>query len=192
MRKKFINKGASSLSLLLVILLAAGIGYFVWVEYGQELIKPPPEEELRDIEISKVELASPSPAPKLTPKAKGTPAPLLQGKETYTISQTAGVRPRIVLAEIDPHEPKVGENQRIRVRVIDQAPISEVTISLKSDNKTTNLPPTKLVDGTNLDGTWETSWNINDSILYTYVFSFKVQGTNVKSSVDLPIRLTNQ
>lgn len=194
MGKNFINKGVSSLRLILVILIAAGIGYFLWVEYGQELIRPPSEEEPRDIEISRVKLPSPSPTPtpNPTPTPKATPSPLKQGKETYTISQTSGVRPRIVLAEIDPHEPKVGESQRIKVWVIDQAPILEVTISLRSDNKTTTLPPTRLVEGTNLDGKWETSWNINDSILFTYVFSLKAQGTSVKSSVNLPIRLINQ
>ena len=127
-----------------------------------------------------------------TPTPKPTPYPLKQGKETYSISQTSGVRPRIELAEIDPHEPKVGTNQKIRVRVSDKDPIRGVTISLKSDNKTTTLPPTKLVEGTNLEGIWETSWNMNDTILFTYVFTIKAQGTFVQSSVNLPIRLINQ
>lgn len=189
MGKSSINKGAFRLLPILVILIVVGAGYFLWTMYGSQLgLTPPSQETPREIKKPEEKKISVSP----TPTPKGTPSPLKQGKETYTISQTSGVRPRIVLAEIDPHEPKVGENQRIKVSVIDKAPILEVTISLRSDNKTTTLPPTKLVEGTNLDGKWETSWEINDTILETYVFTVKMQGTSVKSSVDLPIRLINQ
>lgn len=172
--------------ILIIVVVAASLGFFLWQNYGSRVGLPTPEETFREIGLPTIAPKGPTPTP------KPTPAPLKQGKETYSISQTQGVRPRIESAEIDPQEPKVGASQKIRVKVSDTAPIKEVTISLKSDNKTTTLPPTKLVEGTNLDGIWETSWNMNDTILFTYVFTFKVQGTNIQTSLNLPIRLPKE
>lgn len=187
MGKNFINKGAFRLPLLLVILIAAGVGYFLWTRYGQELIRPPAPEAPRDIEISREKLPSPSPFPIATPKK--TPAPLKQGKGTYNISQGSEVSgPRITQVSLDPLDPKKGEKQTISVKTFHTSPITQVKITLVSDNKTQTLPPLSLVSGTNLDGEWQVTWTVDDTVLYKYILTITSASSSGQSSVEVAPR----
>lgn len=124
-----------------------------------------------------------------TPTPRGTPTPLKKGKETYYISQSSSVKgPKITQVTLDPLDPKNGEKQTITVKALHSGPVTQVKISLMSDNKTQTLSSLSLVSGTNLEGEWQVSWTVDDTILYKYILKITATGGGVQSSVDLAIR----
>lgn len=123
-------------------------------------------------------------APTPTP----TPTALMQGKETYSISQASdNAGPKITKAEIDPLDPKVGGKQTITIHSNFTKPVTAVTVSIKTDNKTFPLTLTR-VSGTDTNGQWQTSWTVEDTFLYTYIMTITAQSGDASSKVDLAIR----
>lgn len=187
MNKAF-QKGISSIlviTVLAILVIGAG-GYIAWTRYGHLI-------PLETTDLTSIGERDTTPTtretPEETPSPPKTPIPLLQGVETYMINQSPGNRPRIVQAVIDPHEPDVGEEQTITVRVLDQSPVQSVSLTVESDNETTNLPPAQLIEGDNTDGRWQTSWTVQDTILYNYKILITAVGSGVQTTVSLPIRM---
>lgn len=168
----------------LVFIVVVG-GYLIWRNPGGFLSKFQEPEKLEQETLSILE-----PTPKngkSTPTAKLTPRPILQGKETYSIGQSASATPKIRSLEVDPHDPKVNDNQTLKVRVVDSRPVQSVKVTIGSDNKTRDFD-LKLTEGSNLDGKWTLSWKVDDTVLYSYYFTIDAVGTNSRSNVTVSIR----
>lgn len=133
----------------------------------------------------------PTRAPGATPTPTVTPTPtpraIKQGKEIYTISSSSHVGPTIWQATIDPHDPKIGQKQTMTIKVRSTSPVESVTINLRSDNTTTIYPLT-LLSGSPADGVWQGSWDIADSLLYTYVATIHASDGKDTSSIDITMR----
>lgn len=104
--------------------------------------------------------AGPTPTP--------TPTKLKAGKDTYTISQPPNTPgPRIATLTLDPLDPKVNDKQTITAHIEYNTPVASVFVEYTSDNKKRTLPLT-LASGTNTNGDWQTTWTVDDTVLYTY------------------------
>jgi hypothetical protein len=183
--------GVSLLVVFLVFVTVLGVGsYLVWQKYGDAFdsfvdVQKTSLEDLAVVDSSPRKNEDGKAAP--TPTPKPTPHPILQGKETYSIGQSADARPKIRSAEVEPHDPKVGEIQTIKVRLVDTQPVQSAKITLASDNKTRDLE-LKLTEGNNLDGKWTVSWTVDDTVLYTYSMKIDAVGNGSQSTVTVSIR----
>ncbi len=120
---------------------------------------------------------------KVTPTP--TPTALKAGKETYTISQSGDTKgPRITRLELDPLEPKQGTIQNIAVVTSFSSPITAVSVTVKTDNKTRTVELSK----SSAEGAWSGSWTVDDSLLYTYIMTIVSKSGSATSSVDVAIR----
>lgn len=170
------------LSLIFSVLLV--IAFFVWRNQYQarqlELSGSKAEQQ-----ASLPDSSPPKPSP---PKPSPPPVPILQGIETYTISQgKKNNGPKITQAIINPHDPKINDNQTVKVKLAYAQPINQVKLILTSDNdqKETDM---KLVEGTATSGIWETSWQITDTILYNYSQTITAKSGDQTSTVTITIR----
>jgi hypothetical protein len=78
--------------------------------------------------------------PVIPPKPeKPKPVPP-DGKQTFQITQAAGVWPKIVQATIDPPNVHVGDVQKLSVVVESPVGIASVTATIKTDHKTITVP----------------------------------------------------
>ncbi len=181
--KKTKREEISLLAVFFILVAILGL-YFVWRNYSEALIKflePRKVDETLTIEQPASTTGKISPTPQLTPR------PILQGKETYSIGQSANARPKIRSVEVDPHDPKINDMQSLKVRVVDAQPVQSVKVTIGSDNKTRAFD-LKLTEGTNLDGKWTLSWKVDDTVLYSYYFTVDAVGTGSRSNITVSIR----
>lgn len=169
------------LILFAILLFLLTIAFFVWKNQYQA----------RQLELSgskaEQQASFPESSPTL-PKPSPFPVPILQGIETYTISQSQKNNgPKITQAIINPHDPKINDNQTVKVKLAYHQPIDQVKLKLTSDNKQQEADMT-LVQGTATDGTWEVSWEITDTVLYNYSQTITAQSNDQTSSVTITIR----
>lgn len=183
--KQKTKSGDSSLLVFFLVFVVVVAGYFIWRNPGwllntfQETQKP---------EQPTLSILEPTPKNgKASPTAKLTPRPILQGKETYSIGQSASATPKIRSLEVDPHDPKVNDNQTLKVRVVDSRPVQSVKVTIGSDNKTRDFD-LKLTEGSNLDGKWTLTWKVDDTVLYSYYFTINAVGMSSRSNVTVSIR----
>ncbi len=138
----------------LLVLVVLGLGVLILYQYRDSIHLP-------TLSFPKTMKLGPNPTP--------TPTKLIQGKETYFISQASDIKgPKITQADIDPLDPKVGQTQTISVKTADSTPVRSVTITFKTDNKVRDFTLTR-VSGTELDGIWQTQWQVDDTLLYRYI-----------------------
>lgn len=117
------------------------------------------------------------------PTPTPTPTELKSGSETYTISQSSNVTgPRISRLTLDPLDVKQGQTQVLTVRASSPQGISAVSIEFQSDNKTESLVLSQ-TGGTTQDGDWQTTWTLDDTVLYKYILTISATGAAGKSSV---------
>lgn len=182
MGNKFQRAFSSTIVLLLLAILVLG-GYVLWTQYP-DLLRPDqpqrPSEE-RGITPTTPEDVEPEEEP------RGTPKPIKQGTETYNISQAQSARPKITQATFNPHDPDQGQTQEISIRVLDSAPVNSVSVSIESDNNSRNINLT-LSEGNNQDGVWTGSWEVDDSVDYTYIVTVTASGAGGQSSVEIGMR----
>lgn len=150
---------------------------------GQPALNTPrPRKSLAEQLVEKIN------PPSATPSPRPTPAPILQGKETYSIGQASDAKgPKITQAVFEPHDPAVGQTQKITIKTSHSQPVTAVELVIKSDNKTQTQNLT-LASGTAADGSWSASWTVNDTHLYIYVVTVKAKSTDGESAVDISIR----
>lgn len=126
---------------------------------------------------------TPTPIPSPTPTP--TPVPLLQGPQTYSVSNREN--PSIYELDfntIDPHT----STQIATVKVKDNTNVTGVSAKVQSENKTANYN-LSLKSGTANDGSWVGSWTINDSYNKHFMITFSsVDSQGNKSSIDFSIR----
>jgi hypothetical protein len=124
----------------------------------------------------------------MAPTPTPTPTELKQGKETYQYSWGQGTTiPKLMSIELDPHDPKVGQTQNVKAKMIHTSPLDSVSVILFSDNKETTYP-LSLTEGTNTDGSWSGSWKINDTVLYRYGFRVLSKTGGGEQKVDVVLR----
>ncbi len=118
--------------------------------------------------------------PKLGPQnvwvpSKPTPRPLAHGKQIYNISGGTKGAPQMTKFIIDPIDPKPEETQTITIKARDSKPITEIKVTIITDNK--NTPHTlERIEGTELNGVWQGSWQIDDT--YDYKYQAKLEAKN--------------
>jgi hypothetical protein len=124
----------------------------------------------------------------MAPTPTPTPTELKQGKETYQYSWGQGTTiPKLMSIELDPHDPKVGQTQNVKTKMVHTSPLDSVSIILFSDNKETTYP-LSLTEGSNTDGVWSGSWKINDTVLYRYGFRILSKTGGSEQKVDVVLR----
>lgn len=153
--------------LLLVLIV---VFFFIDFQFSEKQV----QESLRKFtdyetrQTLETQTLSPSPTPKSSPK------PIPSGKQTYYLSHGKNVKgPKISQVIVDPLDPSVGKTQVVTVKIAHTSPVINVKATLETDNmnKTYTF---KHIAGSNTDGTWQTSWIIEDSYDYTYYLSFRL------------------
>ncbi len=177
---KFPTLSKRPLILFAILLFLLIIAYLVW--HFQYL-----PQKLETFDSQSPPTASlPSPSPS---GPSPSPAFLLQGKQSYSISQGDKTVPQITKAIINPIDPKLNETQTVQVKVSHTSPVNSVTLKLTSDNDQAEINM-KLVEGTNLNGTWEATWEIKDTVLYNYLLTITAKSDDKTGSAGIAMRST--
>ncbi len=158
----------------LAILVVAASFWGWWIFQNRSLRSPRPK---------KAPTVSSLPTPTPTP----TPQQIYRGRATYRVSQGSKVGPRITEVTFDPHDPKKAEVQTVDVKVAHTQPVSSVSIHLYTDQQEKDLV-LKLVSGTAQNGTWQTAWNVDNTVLYRYMYTITAQAADGASKVDVTLR----
>lgn len=164
-------------SALIAILVIVGVTGFAWYQMQmQSAITPESDAE---------QLAPGEPTPQPTPTP--TPTKLFHGKDTYIVSRgSEATGPNVSEITLDPLDPAVGGQQILSVKASYSKAISDVSVKLRTDTKTTTLK-LELSEGTNLGGTWKTTWIVPESYLYNYVAT--IVATSDKETTSIPITI---
>lgn len=168
------NQIVSALITIVVIISATG---FAWLWMQKQSAVP----EETTTQQSPGEQVAPPPTP--TP----TPTKLFHGKDTYIVSRSSqATGPNVYEITLDPLDPTVGAQQILSVKASYSSAISDVSVKLRTDTKTTTLK-LELSEGTNLGGTWKTTWVIPESYLYNY--SATIVATSGKEVTSIPVTI---
>ena len=133
---------------------------------------------------------APKPSPTLSPTVRPspTPVPLVQGPQTYSISQkdATPVMYEVWFSTIDP---KKGGNQSANLKVKDEkADITKASAKIQTENKSFEKSLT-LSSGNARDGVWSGSWQVNDSYDKKFMITFMAEDSvGNKASIDMTIR----
>ena len=131
-----------------------------------------------------------SPAPEAeniwTPKKPVSP-PLASGKQIYAISGGKKGAPYMTQAAIDPIDPSSGESQTLTVKANDSKPITQITATMITDNKS-ETHTLRRVEGTETDGVWQGSWKIDSSFDYKYQVELEAKNADLANKVVLTFR----
>ncbi|MFZ5534831.1 MAG: hypothetical protein ACOY3M_01615 [Patescibacteria group bacterium] len=162
----------SAVIAIAVIIGATGFAWF-WMQ-KQESAK-------NEIETQQAAPEEFAPPPTPTP----TPTKLFHGKDTYIVSRGAqATGPNVSEITFDPLDPAVGGQQVISVKASYGSAISDVSVKLRTDTKTTTLK-LELAEGTDLGGTWTTMWTVPETYLYNY--SATIVATSGKEVTTIPV-----
>lgn len=116
--------------------------------------------------------------PGVNPTGKPTPTPtpiiLIQGKETYSVSQSAHKGPTISQVVFDPLDVRKGQTLTLEVTITDTAPVTEVKASLQMDGSTQEFTLTK----SDQKNVWVGTIEPNDTLWYTYALTITAKSTN--------------
>jgi len=169
------NQIVSALVAIFVIVGATG---FAW--YWMQMQSAAPAES----DTEQVAPGEPTPPPTPTP----TPTKLFHGKDTYIVSRgSEATGPDVSEITLDPLDPAVGGQQILSVKASYNKAISDVSVKLRTDTKTTTLK-LELSEGTNLGGTWKTTWIIPESYLYNYSATIVATSDNETTNIPVTIR----
>lgn len=176
------NKSGSNdgfIGLLVILIAVIAVGAVVVVKTGVLQVQVTPSIPLQ--QKSQTQTASvPTPTP--------TATYLKPGKESYIYSWGEGTTvPKMNYVDVDPHDPKKGQTQKVNVKFTHTSAISKVSLQLYSDNKSETYPMT-MSEGTNVNGTWSGSWNIDDTVLYRYDLRFLVTADGKETPYDVVLR----
>lgn len=174
------NKSGSNdgfIGLLVILIAVIAVGAVVVVKTGVLQVQVTPSIPLQ---------------PKSQTQTASVPTPtatyLKPGKESYIYSWGEGTTvPKMNYVDVDPHDPKKGQTQKVNVKFTHTSAISKVSLQLFSDNKSETYPMT-MSEGTNVNGTWSGSWNIDDTVLYRYDLRFLVTADGKETPYDVVLR----
>lgn len=175
------NKSRSNsgfIGLLVLLIAVIGVGAVVVVKTGVLQVQVTPSIPLQKKSQSQT-VSVPTPTP--------TATYLKPGKETYIYSAGEGTTvPKLSQVDIEPHDPKKGQTQKVDVKYMHSSPIQQISIQLFSDNKSETHQLTRK-DGTDMNGTWSGTWTVDDTVLYRYSLRFfvKADGKEVPYTVVL-------
>lgn len=155
------------LSTILIVLLVL-LGWMIYLK-SQYIKKPLPQES------TGTEQVTPKPTP--TP----TSIPLPKKKVSYRISQSDKTGPQVSAVTFDPLDVQKGKKLTITVHETFSQPIDSVKATLQMDNTTKDLV-FKLISGTSVNGDWQVSFILDDTVLYKYILKITSTSGN-KSSV---------
>jgi len=96
--------------------------------------------------------------------------PPASGAQTYDVTSDSTVNPKFTTVTLDPLDVQIGGVQVVTAGVtgVDGDPVTSVTGSFLTDNQTTGPVSFSLISGTNIEGTWQGSWTMNDTYCYNY------------------------
>lgn len=123
-------------------------------------------------------------APAPTPKPKNLPA----GKQVYQFSHGDGVSgPKLGEVIIDPLDAAPNQMQTVTATIRNDTPVTAAVATVLTDHDQTEYPLTQTT-GSLTDGTWEGSWSITDSYLWTYGIHFRLESPSGSWQGDLTFR----
>lgn len=115
-----------------------------------------------------------------------SPVPIAHGPETYRVSQANKAAPQIKTASFDPLDPGPEESQLIEVEINHSQAVEKVTVKILTDNKET-VKELELASGSAANGTWSTTWDVDDTYFYQYAFIITAT-SNEEGSVEITVR----
>ena len=121
-------------------------------------------------------------------KADYLPLTLPQGTQTYRYSHgkdVVGPLPQVV--ELSTIDPGLGGKQTVKVTITHNSPITDVSVNLKTDNKIVNHS-LKKISGTNFDGIWEGSWEVDDTYKSRWFLEFDLKSATTSYKDGLAFR----
>ena len=155
-------------SVVLVVLLISLFVYF-FLKNENNLFK-------NDLTLVSVESDRrsklPSVSPSLPPGPTSIPYTLPSGPQTYRFSHGSNVTgPKIQTMIINPLDPKKGTTQTVTLAINSESPVTKASIIIYSDSqeKDVNL---KLISGDFLKGTYQGSWEVNDTYNNKYALRY--------------------
>jgi len=91
--------------------------------------------------------------------------------------------------DINPLDVELGETQVVTVKIRDtnNNPITQVIGKALLDNGSQSFPLT-LIDGTDLNGTWEGSWVLQDTYCTTYMLIITATSATGTSKIELAFK----
>lgn len=172
--------------ILLLIVGALAAGYFT---QGQKLFRfdlSKTQERLFQKTTPSPTLTS-SPSATIKPSPRPSPRPIPHGKIGFTVGGGPSSGPVFGRGYLDPYDPQNGQKQLLGINISDTAPITSASITMFTDNKERAVSLNR-VSGTDINGTWEGSWNVDDTYLYNYHMIIKAVSSKGTSSVDITLR----
>jgi len=173
---------------LLILLILLGLIVLIVLKYYHAYRRKyqnqtASEEPTAQTELySKIPSSPPPPSPLLSPK------PIPHGKIGFSVSQADKTKPQFSQGEIDPYDPPKGGRQSVTISVRDEQPVSQVSAVLKTDNAVSQPVSFKLISGSDTDGTWQGSWTLTDTYLYTYNLVLTAVSSRGQASVEITLR----
>ena len=166
------NNSAFRILFLVFIFLAIILaGFFIYLTYNSS------SKNNRFI-------STPSPTPSPLP----SPKPIPHGKIGFSVGQADKSIPQLGRGSIDPYDPPMGGKQTVTIAVKHSQPVTRVTAVLKTDNSVSQPVPLQLISGTNTDGQWQGSWQVNDTYLYIYNLVLKAESSDKQAAVEITLR----
>lgn len=176
------NKSSSNsgfIGLLVILIAVIAVGAVVVVKTGVLQVQVTPTVSVPNKPQNQT-VSVPTPTP--------TATYLKPGKETYVYSWGEGTTvPKMNQVDIEPHDPKKGQTQKVTVKFTHTSPISQVSLQLFTDNKSETHAMT-MSEGTNMNGTWSGSWAIDDTVSYRYDLRFLVTAEGKETPYDVVLR----
>lgn len=159
--------------LLFLIILTLGLylspyplSYFTPKKLYNRLIQTKQKRALPESSTSE-ETAKKPPCP--------SPLPLPEGPDTYRLSHSESVKgPRLQTVTLDPIKLKEGQTQTLTATIKYDSDVTKASITIKTDNKQKEKD-LELTSGTAQNGTWQTSWTLDDTYKCDYVFDFLLE-----------------
>ena len=165
---------------LLAIAAALGITVFALIKSGVLTVNFTSEPTITPGE----QTTQTKPVPTVGPTATPTISPLPQGIGEYNVSQgSAATGPYVTKIILDPHDPKVGQEFKIRVTSARKnAAVSKVVVTEVNDQSPTEHT-LSLVSGDTNAGEYEGSWKINQTHNYTFSIVTTAYGADGTTTV---------
>lgn len=128
------------------------------------------------------------PSPAVAPQSEGVAYTLPSGPQTYRFSHGKDVKgPKVQVVTFDPLDPEVGSTQTITLEIDSPSPLKNAAITLTSDNQEKSLT-LKKTGGDALQGTYQTSWVVDDTFELKYSVRYLLLSENDKFDNTMYIR----
>lgn len=134
---------------------------------------------------------TPTPSPQPSPSPSPAPPPKLYTGNVF-ISVSTPNNPQMMLVNINPFDPKIGEDQSLSLNVRDTtgAPITRVELTVITD-KGANYYPMTLTSGSATNGTWAATYKVTDTHETRYSVKLVAANQTGQSSFDeIPLELS--